>query len=144
MLWTCTGGFDDVFVCGCAGRPQIKHEPQLAPIVLGTNMRQAPWSSVAPRVPASCYHRGMGERWFELQASTARRVARFSSTQKCVRNFVFASRAGRHWLFERIRRDRGIRPQSWKARCATPILFTRVCVCPSSDHLRTLPQGPWV
>ena len=36
-------------------------------------------------MPASCYHRGMGERWFELRASTARRVARFCSTQKCVR-----------------------------------------------------------
>ena len=144
MLWTCTGGFHDVFVCGCAGRPQIKHEPQSAPIFSGSNMRRAPWSSVAPCVPASCYHRGMGERMVELWASTASRVARFCSTQNCVRHFVFASRAGRHWLFERFTRDRRIRPQSWKARCVTPILFTRVCVCLSSDNLGALLQGPCV
>ena len=144
MLWTRNGGFDDVFVCGCAGRPQIKHEPQLAPIVSGSNMRRAPWSSVAPRVSASCYHRGMGERMFELWASTASRVASFCSTQNCVRHFVFASRAGRHWLFERFTRDRRIRPQSWMARCVTPILFTRVCVCLSSENLRALLQGPCV
>ena len=107
-------------------------------------MRRAPWISVAPCVPASCYHRGMGERFFELWASTARRVARFCSTQNCVRHFVFASRAGCHWLFERFRRDRRIRPQSWKARCVTPILFFRVCVCLSSDYLGVLLQGPWV
>ena len=105
MLWTCTGGFHDVFVCGCAGRPQIKHEPQSAPIFSGSNMRRAPWSSVAPYVRASCYHRGMGERMFELWASTASRVARFCSTHKYVRKFVFASRAGRHWLHERFTRD---------------------------------------
>ena len=55
---------------------------------------------------------------------------------KYVRFLVFAYRTGRFWLFERITRGQRIRPESWKARCVTYILFTRVCVCLSSDHLR--------
>ena len=50
-----------MFVCACAERPRTKHELQSAPIFSGLNMRRAPWSSVGPRVPASCFHRGMGE-----------------------------------------------------------------------------------
>ena len=55
--------------------------------------------------------------------------------------FVFCTPSWTSLAVWRIRRDRGIRPQSWKARCSTPILFTRVCVCLSSDNLRTLPQA---
>ena len=129
-------------VCQITQAVDTKHELQSAPIFSGLNMRLAPWSSIAPRVPASCFHRGMGERRLEPRASTTRLVARFESKEIYVRLFVFAYRAGRCWLCERITRDRRIRPESWKARCLTSILFTRVCVCLSSDHLRALRQGP--
>ena len=92
-------------VCQITQAVDTKHELQSAPIFLGSNMKRAPWSSVGPRVPASCFHRGMGERRLEPRASTTRLVARFESKQKNVRLFVFAYRAGRYWLFERITRD---------------------------------------
>ena len=123
-----------------------KHEPQLAPIVSGSNMRRAPWISVAPCVRArfllSSWNR---ERGCVSTGHQPRAVLRGFVVHKNVFDiFVFASRAGCHWLFVRFRRDRRIRPQSWMARCVTPILFPRVCVCLSSDNLGALLQGPWV
>ena len=129
MLWTRTGGFDDVFVCGCAGRPQIKHEPQLAPIVSGSNMRRAPWISVAPCVPASCYHRIIGEKLFGPGASTTSRVARFCGEQTYIRICVLHPEEEIEGYVHRVGR-RGVRHPS----CL--LVFASTCHLIICVHLR--------
>ena len=134
MLWACTGGFDDVFVCGQArtavSTDRLRLEYETSTMEFGRATR-APLRAIIVE-----WERGVLSSGHQPQA-----VFRgFVVHKKCVRNFVCASRAGRHWLFERFTRDRRIRPQ----RCVTPILFTRICFCPSSGNLRALLQGPCV